>query len=135
MNVFRCKQTGCNCFMKVDDQRFLFPGLGADSKVCEDCGHELENHKVEHGSFLEEWQFRIFPLLLRKEQQALRVTCQEYRQGLKLGSKHRDYYRACSICGKRIRRRHKGNEALLNSMGIQSGDQYVHVRCLKVDSQ
>lgn len=129
MNVFRCNQIGCDCFMNLDDDRFIFPSLGAESTLCEDCGHGPEHHKVEHTPFQDEWTLRIFPLLLRKDQQALRITCHEYST-LKLGAKHRDYYRPCDICHKRIRRRHKGNEPLRNTMGVLSGDQYVHVRCL-----
>jgi len=130
MNVFKCTHNGCDCVLDINDQRFQYPVLGAKLSLCQDCDHGSDDHKVEHTAFLEEWKFRIFPLIRRQDQQALRSTCKEYSQ-LKLGAKHREYYRPCDICDKRIRRRMKREEMTLKpSMGVKSGDQYVHVRCL-----
>lgn len=125
MNVVRCTKIGCECHMK-DTESFNFPPLGAKAKC--DCGHDEEDHVELHEGFQDIWFTKVFPLILRQDQKALRVTCKEY-QDLKLGSKHRDFYRPCDICHKRIRKRHLENTPPTGAVGIQVGGKYVHFRC------
>jgi hypothetical protein len=125
MNIVRCNVISCKCYFN-NMESFAFPPL-TGPHIC-DCGHLVNTHIEKHVFFNDIWRNNIFPLVRWADQQALRTTCTVYKN-IPVTSKHREYYRPCDICGKRIRRRHIKNTPSASS-GIKIEGQYVHMRCL-----